>query len=125
MSKVFARRATCGEMNICVVAFDYNTVCEPYSIHFMNQATWAGQNLIEGRIWPVGRTLDMPDLGSPGHCICFKILHEILSMSGNGELPIDKIEQFSTRFTNYFIATNFKDFKSPSTKNDMKKAVYL
>ena len=29
----------------------------------MNQATRAGQNLIKGRIWPAGRTLDMPDLG--------------------------------------------------------------
>ena len=50
VSKVFARRATCGKMNICGAALDYNTGSRPYSIHFMNQATWASQNLIKGRI---------------------------------------------------------------------------
>ena len=29
----------------------------------MNQATRTSQNLIKGRIWPLGQTLDMPDLG--------------------------------------------------------------
>ena len=43
-------------------AFDYNTGCGPYSIHFMNQARRASQNLIKGRIWLLGRTLNMPDL---------------------------------------------------------------
>ena len=62
VSKVFARRATCGEMNICGAAFDYNAVRGPYSIHFMNQARWVGQNLIVSRILPEGRTLDMPVL---------------------------------------------------------------
>ena len=62
VSKVFVRRATCGEMNICGATFDYNTGRWPYSIHFMNQPTWAGQNLIKGPIWPAGRTLDTPDL---------------------------------------------------------------
>ena len=57
MSKVFARRATCGEMNICVAALDYNTGLGPYSIHFTNQATRAGPNLIKGRVRPVGQTL--------------------------------------------------------------------
>ena len=47
-------------MNICGAAFDYHTGLEPHSIHFMNQATRVGQNLIKGRIWPAGRTLDMP-----------------------------------------------------------------
>ena len=47
-------------MNICGDAFDYNTGRGPYSIHFMNQATWASQNLIKGSIWPLGLTLDMP-----------------------------------------------------------------
>ena len=42
VSKVFARRGACGEMNICGAAFDYNTGCGPYSTHFMNQATRAG-----------------------------------------------------------------------------------
>ena len=62
MSKVFARRAACGGMNICGATFDYDTGHGPYSIHFMNQATWAGQNLIKGGIWPMGRTLDIPGL---------------------------------------------------------------
>ena len=62
VSKVFARRATCGEMNICGAAFDDNTGLGPHSIHFMNQATRAGQNFIAGRIWPTRRTLDMPAL---------------------------------------------------------------
>ena len=62
VSKVFARRAVCGEMNICGSAFDYNTGRGPYSIHFMNEAARAGQNLIKGRTWPAGRTLDMPAL---------------------------------------------------------------
>ena len=35
-----------------------------YSIHFMNQGTQASQNLIKGRIWPAGWTLDMPDLSN-------------------------------------------------------------
>ena len=56
VSKVFARMAACGEMNICGAAFDYDTGRGAYSIHFMNQATWAGQNLIEGRI--LARELD-------------------------------------------------------------------
>ena len=62
VSKVFARRATGGEMNICGAAFDYNTSRRLHSIHFMNQAMRAGQNLIKGCIWAAGRTLDMPDL---------------------------------------------------------------
>ena len=62
MSKVFARRATCGEMNICGAAFYDNTGRGPYSIRFINQAMWAGQNLIKDRIWPGGRTLGMTDL---------------------------------------------------------------
>ena len=60
MSKVFARRATCGEMNICGATFDYNIGRGPYSIHFMIQTTRAGQNLIASRIWPSGWTLNMP-----------------------------------------------------------------
>ena len=62
VSKVFARRATCGEMNIYGATFDYNTGHGPYSIHFMNQATRASQKLNKGRIWPAGWTLDMPAL---------------------------------------------------------------
>ena len=62
VSKVFARRATCGEMYICGAAFNHNTGHGPYSIHFINQATWAGQNLIKGRFRPLGRTFDMPAL---------------------------------------------------------------
>ena len=61
-SKVFARRAACGGMNICGAAFDYNTGLRLYSTHFMNQAMRAVQNLIKGLIWPVGQFLDMPDL---------------------------------------------------------------
>ena len=64
VSKVFARGATCGKMNICGAAFDYNTGGGLYSIHFMNQATWARQNLIKGHIWPGGRTLDIPGLNT-------------------------------------------------------------
>ena len=62
VSKVFARRATWGEMDIRGAAFDYNTGHGPYSIHFMNQATRASQNLIKDHIWPAGQTLDMPRL---------------------------------------------------------------
>ena len=62
VSKFFARRATCGEMNICGAAFDYNTGHELCSIHFMNQVLRAGQNLIKGRVWPAGQTLDMPGI---------------------------------------------------------------
>ena len=40
----------------------YNTGRGPYSIHFMNRDTWAGQNLAAGHIWPTGRTLDMSAL---------------------------------------------------------------
>ena len=39
-----------------------NIGCRSYSIYFMNQAA-AGQDLIKGRIWPAGRTLDMPAIG--------------------------------------------------------------
>ena len=60
VSKGFARRATCGETNIFGAAFDCNSGHWLYSIHFTNQATQAGQNLIKGRIWPSGWTLDMP-----------------------------------------------------------------
>ena len=62
VSKAFARTATRDEMNFCGAALDYNTGRGLYSIHFMNHATWAGLNLIKGRIWPAARTLDMPGL---------------------------------------------------------------
>ena len=42
----------------------YSSGRGPYSIGYMNQDTWAEQNLIKGRIWRAGRTLDMPDLYS-------------------------------------------------------------
>ena len=52
MAKVFAKRATCGEMN----------GRGPYSIHYesshgskdiiYNVFAWAGQKLAVGRIWP-------------------------------------------------------------------------
>ena len=48
MFLLFARRATCGEMNICGASFDYDTGHGTYSIHFMNQATQAGQNFDQG-----------------------------------------------------------------------------
>ena len=66
VSKVFARRATCGEMNICGAAFDYNTGRGLYSIHFTNQATRGGQNLIKGHIWPASRTLDIRPVARGG-----------------------------------------------------------
>ena len=62
VSKVFARRATCGKMNILGTALSLSSGHGPYSIYFINQATRAGQNLIKGRIWPMGWTLDMPAL---------------------------------------------------------------
>ena len=52
----------------------------PNYIHFLKSTcglVWADQNLIMGRIWPVGRTLDMPDIeekesfvhvGAPNSC---------------------------------------------------------
>ena len=40
VSKVFAGRATFGEMNISGATFDHNTGRRPYSIHFMNQANF-------------------------------------------------------------------------------------
>ena len=38
VSKVFARRSTCGEMNICRAAFDYNTCRGPYLFYESSHA---------------------------------------------------------------------------------------
>ena len=45
----------------------------PYSIHFMNQASQADENLIKGHIWPAGRTLDMPVLECTGLTDRYKV----------------------------------------------------
>ena len=43
VSKVFARRATCGEMNICGAAFDYNISGGLYFISFY-ESSHVGQS---------------------------------------------------------------------------------
>ena len=69
VSKVFARRATCDEMNIRgghpadVHCSHLTTILSVGRIPFI---LWikprAGQNLIKRHIWPAGPTLDRPDI---------------------------------------------------------------
>ena len=60
--KVFARRATCGEMTgRGVYSIHYDSSHGPKDIIY-NVFAWAGKKLAAGRIWPVGRTLDVPDV---------------------------------------------------------------
>ena len=97
VSKVFARWAARGETNIYGAAFDYNIGRRPYSIHFMNQATQAGQKLIAGRIWPTGRTLEMPALSEKRDTMAFfKRLASLFNIKCLQELPHPLTENLST-----------------------------
>ena len=69
VSKVFARRATFGKTNICGAAFDYNTGCWLYSIHFMNQATGGRSKFDQGP--HLARRPDFGHACCKPNCPCF------------------------------------------------------